>query len=74
MRKQKIFKKENDKKKAIRLTGYSLYIFSGKNIIRRILRNFVTLKYFDTAILILILISTILLTLDNPLDDPNGQL
>ena len=52
------------------LPGRSLFIFSGDNCLRKLCHNIIKRKSFDNGILVLILISTILLTLENPLDDP----
>ena len=56
------------------LRGKSLYIFSAKNPIRIFLHKILLLPYFDHIILVLIIISSILLALDNPLNDPNGEM
>lgn len=67
---------ENDKdgKKDIAniLVGRSLFIMGPKNWIRRISAFIVKSRIFDPFILIMILFSTILLTLENPLDNPDG--
>jgi hypothetical protein len=44
-----------------------------KNKIRELCRKTVGYQHFDNFILFLIGFSTILLTLENPLDDPNGE-
>ena len=54
------------------LQGRSLFIFSKTNPIRLFLLKVVTHRAFDPFILFLILFSTILLTIDNPLNDPDG--
>lgn len=55
-----------------KLKGKSLYICGPKNNFRFFIFKIVTNKFFDPFILSLILISTILLAVDNPLNDPNG--
>jgi hypothetical protein len=40
---------------------------------RRACAKIVSYNYFDSFILFMIVMSTILLTLENPLDDPNGD-
>jgi hypothetical protein len=55
------------------LEGNSLYIFSPNNMFRKFCQKIVLHKFFDPFILIMICISTVLLTLENPLDDPAGQ-
>ena len=44
------------------------------NCFRQGIKSIVTYRYFDPFILFMICASTILLTLENPLDDPNGSL
>lgn len=68
---------ENSRKKqkvVIELKGNSCGLFSPKNKLRQICKSIVEYKHFDNIVLMLIGISTILLTLDNPLNDENGQL
>ena len=60
------------KKTPIVLSGKSLGIFGPTNKIRVICKGIVENKYYDSIVLALIGISTILLTLDNPLNDENG--
>ena len=52
----------------------SLYIFKKTYRIRKFCIRIVNWKYFDYLILALILGSTIQLSLENPLNDPNGSL
>ena len=54
------------------ITGNSLFIFKKRNKLRRKAKDLVTMKHFDNIILLFIVLSTILLTLENPLDNPNG--
>ena len=59
------------------MVGKSLGIFSPSNKLRRICYKIVSWYYderfnYDNAVLLLIAISTILLTLDNPLRDVNS--
>ena len=54
------------------MTGYSLFMLSPTNAIRIACKIIVGHKYFDPFILVMIVFSTILLTLENPLDDPEG--
>ena len=56
------------------LVGKSLYIFSVTNTLRRFLHKIRHWAYFDNVILVLIIISSILLALDNPLNDPDGEM
>ena len=59
-------------KKALR--GKSLYLFSVNNPLRVFLHKIRYWAYFDNVILVLIIISSILLALDNPLNDPDGEM
>ena len=61
-------------KKNIPLRGKSCGIFTDDHRIRRLCKWIVELKYYDSFVMVLIFASTILLTLDNPLNDQNGTL
>jgi hypothetical protein len=52
----------------------SLYIFSHKNPIRIFTNRIITYKHFDNVVIALIIISSIILALDNPLKDPESDL
>jgi len=54
------------------LYGNSLWLLSPRNPFRMICSRFVSFRYFDSFILAMILFSTLLLTLENPLDDPDS--
>lgn len=54
--------------------GYSLYYFSSNSRVRQILKKIVKMRYFDTTILILIILQSIFLALDNPLTDPQSPI
>jgi voltage-dependent calcium channel L type alpha-1D len=58
--------------KQIDLHGKAFMIFSPQNMLRRICRSFVSHSKFDPFILAVILLSTILLTLDTPLENPDS--
>lgn len=62
------------KKINIMLIGRSCMIFGPKNLLRRFCKAIVEFSYYDTIVMSLIFISTILLTLDNPLNDKEGEL
>ena len=49
-------------------------MFSPKNRLRILCHKIVSFRHYDNIVIGLIVISTILLTLDNPLNDPKGQL
>lgn len=54
------------------LVAKSLYLFDNTDKFRMFLYKVVTHKFFDPVSLVLIVISSITLAIDNPLDDPNG--
>ena len=56
------------------LRGKSLYLFSVTNPLRVFLHKIRYWAYFDNVILMLIIISSVLLALDNPLNDPDGEM
>lgn len=56
------------------LTGKSLWIFNTENPTRILVARLVNSRYFETFILMLIGISSVLLALDNPLNDPESTL
>jgi hypothetical protein len=61
-------------KAKLSLTGRSLSIFNSDNRCRIALGKIISSERFDYVILVLIFISSILLTLENPLNDPDGTL
>ena len=56
------------------MIGRSLFFFSKHNCLRKLCHKIVKQAWYDTVVLILIAVSTVLLTLDNPNMDPNSQL
>ena len=56
------------------LHGTSLCIFTKNNWIRKIDKKIVMHPYFDYFILLVIVISSITLALENPLNNPNSRL
>eukprot|EP00347_Sterkiella_histriomuscorum_P013361 403365010 len=56
------------------LDGKSLYLLSIQSKFRQFIFDVVTNSKFDYFIIIVILISSVQLALENPLNDPNGQL
>lgn len=72
MKKSELIDAPEKKKKEIVLVGKSLLVLSPTNKFRKFFSDIVAYKHFDNSILSCILLSTILLTLENPLDDPNG--
>mmetsp|Transcript_23030 Transcript_23030/g.22378 ORF Transcript_23030/g.22378 Transcript_23030/m.22378 type:complete len:238 (-) Transcript_23030:2853-3566(-) len=55
------------------LQGRSLFIMDRHNWVRVKSAFMVGHEFFDNGILMLIFLSSVLLAIDNPLDDPNGQ-
>ena len=58
--------------KTIKLRGRSLGIFSKQNKFRKWCKTVVAHKYYQWVVFLLIGISSLSLTQDNPLYDPNG--
>lgn len=53
--------------------GNSLFLFNRNNKFRKRIAMLVQNKYFESFIFVLIVFSSILLALENPLHDPNGS-
>ena len=65
---------QKDNKTEIKpLMGYSLFCLGPKNRFRMAVNTFVNHRYFERVILTLIIISTVTLALETPLDDPDGD-
>ena len=56
------------------MVGRALFLFNSDNFIRKICYHIVKHSWYDSVVLILIAVSSILLTLDNPNIDPQGDL
>lgn len=56
------------------MIGRSIFIFGKDNWLRKVCYHIVKHPWYDTTVLSLIAISTILLTLDNPNMDPMGDM
>lgn len=54
------------------ITGRSLCIFKANNVLREQIYRLVTSQYFDYFILLIIIISSIQLALDSPLENPES--
>eukprot|EP00347_Sterkiella_histriomuscorum_P019834 403340124 len=61
-------------KTQLSLEGKSLYLLSKENRFRQILATIVRHKAFDAVFLLIIIASTIILSLDEPLSDPNSRM
>jgi len=59
--------------KLIELYGKSLFLFSTENYIRILVSKMVGHKHFENLILAFIMFSTGLLTLEQPLSDPDSR-
>ena len=55
------------------LYGKSLFLFSGTNKFRKMLKVFIEDMYVETFFLSLIVLSSILLAMENPLSDPDTK-
>ena len=55
------------------LDGRSLYLFTNENMLRKTCSRVANSKIFEIAIISLIVISTLNLAFESPLDDPNGS-
>ena len=56
------------------MEGTSLFLFSVESGLRRVVYRFINNTYFDGVILVFILLSTVQLAADSPLNDPDGPL
>lgn len=65
---------EKPKRKAMVVTGKSLFLMKPDNFIRKWSTSVVSHPYFDNIILFLIVFSTFLLILETPLNDPNSKM
>ena len=74
MKKMQLISKLGSDKKIIKVIGRSLFLFSKTNCLRNVCYRIVRHPLYDSAVLILIGISTILLTMDNPNMDEHGEL
>lgn len=70
LKRMELLEKFNIKNLDVKIIGRSLFCFSSDNWLRRGCESFVKYRHYDNMILVLIAISTILLTLDNPNIDP----
>jgi len=73
LKKLELIEKFGEEKKQIKIVGRSLFLFSKDNYLRQVCAKVVKHNYYDTGVLILITISTILLTLDSPNMDSKGK-
>ena len=58
----------------IEIEGNSLFIFGEENCLRKKIGAVANSKIFGNFIIILIAVSTVTLSLDNPLEDPKGNM
>lgn len=59
---------------SISLQGYSLMILGPENCFRRTVQRIVLHSYFDSFIIFVISLSSVMMAIDSPLNDPNGSL
>lgn len=62
------------REKMQKLHGRSLFIFSKTNAVRRIVTKIISNWWFEFFILTVILMSSITLAIENPLNDPDSEL
>lgn len=74
MKRMEIIAKQGSEKKNIKMIGRSLFLFTKENCLRKICYHIVSHSWYDSVVLFLIAVSTVLLTLDNPNMDDKGQL
>lgn len=58
----------------MKLHGFSLVFLDPRNKFRILIKNIVIHPYFDPFIIFIIFFSTVLMAIDNPLNDPNGKM
>ena len=63
---------QDEESDVIKLVGNSLFVFGPENCFRRVIGYIANSKLFNYFILLLIVISTLTLALDSPLEDPDG--
>ncbi len=68
-----LVKAEVDEEDHPPMTGVSLFCLSTENMLRNYVYRFAYNKWFTNIILLLIIISTITLAFETPLDDPESQ-
>ena len=74
MKKMELIEKHGAEKKDIKMIGRSLFLFNDKNCLRKLCYYIVKHDFYDSAVLLLIAVSTICLTMDNPNMDQKGEL
>ena len=60
--------------KQLQLEGYSLFCLQPTNYLRVLCARIIEWKHYDNIIILAILVSTISLSIDSPLNDPNSDL
>ena len=66
--------KQNEVNSLKPITGKSIYLFSDTNKFRSLVFKVVESSRFDYFILLMIAFQSVLLVLENPLNDPEGSL
>ena len=72
LKKIELIEKQGTLSKRIVMVGKSCFLFTKENWLRKICYHIVKFKHYDNIVLMLIAVSTILLTLDNPNMDDKG--
>ena len=74
LKKIELIERQGTLSKKIQMVGKSCFLFTKENWLRKICYHIVKYKLYDTFVLVLIAVSTILLTLDNPNMDDKGMM
>ena len=74
MKKMELIERYGSETKNVEMIGRSLFMFSKENCLRNVCYRIVTHVWYDTAVLIFITSSTVMLTIDNPNMDGKGSL
>ena len=74
MQRKKTMHERMLKRRKYQPTGNALFLFSSKSKLRKCAATIVQHSRFEGVILLLIIISSVFLAIENPLDDPNSQI
>ena len=57
----------------MKIAGKSLGLFTPDHNLRKLCVSILSFKYFDDISNLMVILSTVQLAIDNPLDDPNSK-
>jgi hypothetical protein len=63
-----------ENQKQVRLHGHALFVLGPKNRFRIMVSQLSLHPFFDPFIMLIIFVSTVMMIIDNPLNDPDGKL